>query len=103
VVVRDLAKVEARVRFPYPAPFLHVFSKGERVVKGASGVVVFGSLTKLAYLCGSAEFAEQRGKLCRHKIGPFLRDKLGHQVYDPAEDGRKNLTHRNSTISITGK
>lgn len=46
----------------------------------------------LAYLCGPAEFAEQRGKLWRQKLGPFLQDKLGHRVYDPAEDDKKNLS-----------
>ncbi len=28
----------------------------------------------------------------RRKLMPFLRDELGHRVYDPAEDERKNLT-----------
>jgi len=46
----------------------------------------------LAYLCGPIEFAAERGKLWRAKLAPFLRDELGHRVYDPAEDERKNLT-----------
>ena len=44
----------------------------------------------LVYLCGSAEFGGDKGKLWRHKLAPFLRDKLGHRVYDPAEDDKKN-------------
>ena len=46
----------------------------------------------LAYLCGPIEFADDGGKLWRRKLAPFLRDHLGHRVYDPAEDERKNLT-----------
>jgi hypothetical protein len=46
----------------------------------------------LAYLCGPIEFAEDGGRLWRRKLSPFLRDQLGHRVYDPAEDERKNLT-----------
>ena len=46
----------------------------------------------LAYLCGPIEFAEDGGRLWRRKLAPFLRDQLGHRVYDPAEDERKNLT-----------
>jgi nucleoside 2-deoxyribosyltransferase len=46
----------------------------------------------LAYLCGPIEFAHDGGKLWRRKLTPFLRDTLGHRVYDPAEDERKNLT-----------
>src|ERR1700733_7918491 len=45
----------------------------------------------LAYLCGPIEFAEDGGKLWRHKLAPFLRDQLAHRVYDPAEDELKNL------------
>jgi nucleoside 2-deoxyribosyltransferase len=55
-------------------------------------VVGFRSLAMLAYLCGPAEFAEEREKLWGHKLAQFLRDKLGHRVYDPAEDDKKNLT-----------
>jgi nucleoside 2-deoxyribosyltransferase len=46
----------------------------------------------LAYLCGPIEFAEDGGRLWRRKLAPFLRDQLGHRVYDPAEDELKNLT-----------
>ena len=46
----------------------------------------------LAYLCGPIEFAEDGGRLWRRKPAPFLRDQLGHRVYDPAEDERKNLS-----------
>ncbi len=46
----------------------------------------------LAYLCGPIEFASEDSQLWRRKLVPFLRDELGHRVYDPAEDQRKNLT-----------
>ena len=46
----------------------------------------------LAYLCGPIEFAADGGKLWRRKLTQFLREKLGHRVYDPAEDEKKNLT-----------
>ncbi len=46
----------------------------------------------LAYLCGPIEFAADGGKVWRRKVMPFLRDELGHRVYDPAEDEKKNLT-----------
>ncbi|HXZ13114.1 MAG TPA: hypothetical protein VEG64_12040 [Candidatus Sulfotelmatobacter sp.] len=46
----------------------------------------------LGYLCGPIEFAEDGGKLWRRKLTPFLREYLGHRVYDPAEDERKNLS-----------
>lgn len=46
----------------------------------------------LAYLCGPIEFAADGGRLWRRKLTPFLRDDLGHRVYDPAEDEKKNLT-----------
>jgi nucleoside 2-deoxyribosyltransferase len=46
----------------------------------------------LAYLCGPIEFASDGGKLWRRKLAPYLRDELGHRVYDPAEDERKNLS-----------
>jgi nucleoside 2-deoxyribosyltransferase len=46
----------------------------------------------LAYLCGPIEFAAGGGKLWRRKLAPFLRDELGHRVYDPAEDEKKSLT-----------
>ncbi len=46
----------------------------------------------LAYLCGPIEFAADGGKMWRRKLTPFLRHDLGHRVYDPAEDEKKNLT-----------
>lgn len=46
----------------------------------------------LAYLCGPIEFAPDGGKTWRRTLTPFLREQLGHSVYDPAEDERKNLT-----------
>jgi nucleoside 2-deoxyribosyltransferase len=46
----------------------------------------------LAYLCGPIEFAPDGGKLWRRKLTPFLRQTLGHRVYDPAEDEKKSLT-----------
>jgi hypothetical protein len=46
----------------------------------------------LAYLCGPITSAGDGGSLWRRKLAPFLRDQLGHRVYDPAEDARKNLT-----------
>jgi nucleoside 2-deoxyribosyltransferase len=46
----------------------------------------------LAYLCGPIEFAADGGKMWRRKLTPFLRENLGHRVYDPAEDVKKNLT-----------
>ena len=45
----------------------------------------------LAYLCGPIEFADGGGKLWRRKLAPFLRERLGHRFYDPAEDEKKNL------------
>ena len=45
----------------------------------------------LAYLSGPIEFAEGGGRLWRRKLTPYLKDQLGHRVYDPAEDERKNL------------
>ena len=52
------------------------------------------SLAMLVYLCGSAEFGGGGGKLWRHKLAPFLRDRLGHRVYDPTEDDKKNLSQQ---------
>ncbi len=51
----------------------------------------------LAYLCGPIEFASDGGRLWRRKLVPFLREELGHRVYDPAEDQRKNLTEEEMT------
>jgi len=46
----------------------------------------------LACLCGPIDSADGGGKLWRRKLAPFLRDQLGHRVYDPAEDAMKCLT-----------
>jgi hypothetical protein len=45
----------------------------------------------LAYLSGSIEYSPDHGKTWRAALTPFLRS-LGHDVYDPAEDEKKNLT-----------
>jgi hypothetical protein len=44
-----------------------------------------------AYLSGSIEYSPDLGKGWRAQIAPFLR-ALGHEVYDPAADEKKNLT-----------
>ncbi len=44
-----------------------------------------------AYLSGAIEYAPDHGRAWRSSISAFLRS-LGHEVYDPAEDERKNLT-----------
>jgi hypothetical protein len=44
----------------------------------------------LAYLSGSIEYSLDYGKSWRAELTPFLRD-LGHEVYDPALDEKKNL------------
>ena len=46
----------------------------------------------LAYLCCSLDSAGDDAKLWRRKLAPFLRDQLGHRVYDPAENPSRNLT-----------
>jgi hypothetical protein len=43
------------------------------------------------YLSGAIEYAPDKGKAWRAALTPFLR-ALQHEVYDPAEDERKNLT-----------
>jgi len=45
----------------------------------------------LFYLAGSIEYSPDLGKGWRAEIAPLLK-ALGHEVYDPAEDERKNLT-----------
>jgi nucleoside 2-deoxyribosyltransferase len=45
----------------------------------------------LIYLSGAIEYAPDKGKGWRAALTPFLRS-LGHEVYDPAEDVRKDLT-----------
>jgi hypothetical protein len=44
----------------------------------------------LAYLSGSIEYSPDYGKSWRAQITPFVRG-LGHDVYDPALDEKKNL------------
>ena len=44
----------------------------------------------LAYLSGSIEYSPDYGKSWRADITPFVRG-LGHDVYDPALDEKKNL------------
>jgi len=46
----------------------------------------------LAYLSGSIEFAPEYGKGWRRELKPWLERTLGHRVYDPAEDEKKNLS-----------
>lgn len=43
------------------------------------------------YLSGSIEFSADYGKGWRGEITPFL-ESLGHEVYDPAADEKKNLS-----------
>ncbi len=45
----------------------------------------------LIYLSGAMEFARDHGRDWRRELTPFLLS-LGHEVYDPAADERKNLT-----------
>jgi nucleoside 2-deoxyribosyltransferase len=45
----------------------------------------------LFYLAGSIEYSPDFGKGWRAEITPLLKS-LGHEVYDPAEDEKKNLT-----------
>ncbi len=46
-----------------------------------------------AYLSGSIEYSPDFGVSWRAELTPFLRS-LGHEVYDPAADVRKNLTDK---------
>jgi len=45
----------------------------------------------LAYLSGSIEYSPDRGRSWRASLTPFLQS-LGHDIYDPAAEERKNLT-----------
>lgn len=45
----------------------------------------------LVYLSGSIEYAQDKGKTWRASLTPFLHS-LGHEVYDPAADVKKDLT-----------
>jgi len=44
-----------------------------------------------AYLCGAIEYAPDHGTAWRAAVTPFL-ESLGHTVYDPARDEKKNLS-----------
>jgi len=44
------------------------------------------------YLSGAIEHSADGGRKWREDLAAFLRDELGHQVYDPAADEKKNLT-----------
>lgn len=44
-----------------------------------------------AYLCGSIEYSPDYGRSWRAELTPFLSG-LGHSVYDPARDEKKNLS-----------
>jgi hypothetical protein len=46
----------------------------------------------LVYLAGSIEFSPDQGKSWRKTIRTFIENVLGHEVYDPAEDDKKNIT-----------
>jgi nucleoside 2-deoxyribosyltransferase len=45
----------------------------------------------LIYLCGAIEYSPDHGKAWRAEATRFLHE-LGHQVYDPALDEKKDLT-----------
>ena len=43
------------------------------------------------YLSGAIEYSPDHGRSWRAEVTPFLRS-LGHDVYDPAQDEKKNLS-----------
>jgi hypothetical protein len=45
----------------------------------------------IAYLSGAIEYSPDHGRAWRAELTPFLQ-RLGHTVYDPAEDEKKNLS-----------
>lgn len=45
----------------------------------------------LIYLCGAIEYSPDHGKAWRAEVTHFLHE-LGHDVYDPALDEKKDLT-----------
>lgn len=47
----------------------------------------------LIYLCGAIEYSPDHGKAWRAEITGFLHE-LGHEVYDPALDEKKDLTEQ---------
>jgi hypothetical protein len=50
----------------------------------------------LGYLAGSIEFSHDQGKGWRRMLRAFMQDVLSHEVYDPAEDEKKNLSDEES-------
>src|SRR6267142_1372880 len=44
-----------------------------------------------AYLSGAIEYAPDHGRAWRASLAPFLRS-IGHEVYDPVQDEKKDLT-----------
>jgi nucleoside 2-deoxyribosyltransferase len=44
------------------------------------------------YLSGAIEHSADGGRQWRRELAVFLREELGHEVYDPAADERKSLT-----------
>ena len=49
-------------------------------------------MTPRAYLSGAIEHAADGGRNWRRQLASFLAEDLGHRVYDPAADEKKNLT-----------
>jgi nucleoside 2-deoxyribosyltransferase len=49
----------------------------------------------LIYLCGAIEYSPDHGKAWRAEVTRFLLE-LGHEVYDPALDEKKDLTEHES-------
>lgn len=47
----------------------------------------------LIYLCGAIEYSPDHGKAWRAEVTRFLHE-LGHEVYDPALDEKKDLTEQ---------
>jgi nucleoside 2-deoxyribosyltransferase len=47
----------------------------------------------LIYLCGAVEYSPDHGKAWREEVTRFLHE-LGHDVYDPALDEKKDLTEQ---------
>ena len=52
-----------------------------------------GPLKMLIYLCGAIEYSPDHGKAWRAEVTRFLHE-LGHEVYDPALDEKKDLTEQ---------
>lgn len=45
-----------------------------------------------AYLSGAIEHASDGGRGWRRDLSQFLSEEIGHEVYDPASDEKKDLT-----------